>query len=206
MRKNRFLTFMFSIIPGCGHMYLGYMKRGVEFMAMFAASAYLSIICMNYSRGLEMVGAIFLMLLPIIWLYQMFDSMQTLSRMRILEITYPEDDGFFIPGISNITNINALNVFKKRSVIKGIAIILICVGVYVLFMNTSNGILQILLETARNNFVKRDMYTQIYYNIKQYVPSVVISLVLILGGIKLLKGSKNNQNNDNSNNNDGGGE
>ena len=36
MRKSRFLTFLFGMIPGAGQMYLGYMKRGVSLMGAFA--------------------------------------------------------------------------------------------------------------------------------------------------------------------------
>ena len=202
MRKNRFLTFLFSLVPGCGHMYLGYMKRGVEFMAMFAASVYLSVICINIYRGLEMAGAIFLILLPIIWLYQMFDSMHALSRMRRLEMQYADDDGFFIPGVANITNLNALNIFKKSKVVKTIAVILICVGIYALFSNISNSILNVLANNKT-----QEQYWQVrnlYDNIMSYVPSVIISFVLILLGIKLLKGKKNNDNNNNYDNENGG--
>jgi len=198
MRKNRFLTFMFSIIPGCGHMYLGYMKRGVEFMAMFAASAYFAAMFINFYRGFEMLGATFMVFLPIIWLYQMFDSTHTISQMKRLEIEFPEDDGFFIPGVSNITNLDALKIFKRPNVIKTIAIIIICVGAYMLFMNTSNGLFQILLESVRNNYRKQEMYRETYNTIMRYIPPVIISILLIFGGIKLLKDNKNNKNDNNA--------
>ena len=37
MNKNRFLVFLFSLIPGAGQMYLGYMRRGICLMALFCA-------------------------------------------------------------------------------------------------------------------------------------------------------------------------
>jgi len=193
MRKKRFLAFMFALIPGCGHMYLGYMRRGVEFMIMFAASVYLSFTFVTNIR-MDMIGAIFMILLPVIWLYQMFDSMNTLSRMRILEMQYAEDDGFFIPGISNITNLAVLNVFKKRGVIKAIAIIFICLGAYILFINISDGIYRVLLASARLNYYLREKYSEIYRAIYRYLPPVMISLALLFGGIKLLRGNKKNKN------------
>lgn len=200
MHKNKFLTFIFSTIPGCGHMYLGYMKRGAEFMMMFAASIYLAILFTGFRFRLEVIGVIFMILIPIIWFYQMFDAMHAISQMRRFGIEYPDDDGFFIPGISNVTNLNALSFFKKRKVVRTIAIILMCIGVYVLFLNMSNGIYSILYNTA-NSYMK-EQFSKIYHTIMNYVPSVVISLLLILGGIKLLSG--NNQNDKNNENEDGG--
>ena len=37
MKKNLFLTFCFSFIPGAGQMYQAYMKRGLSIMIIFAS-------------------------------------------------------------------------------------------------------------------------------------------------------------------------
>lgn len=198
MHKNKFLTFLLAIIPGCGHMYLGYMKRGAQFMTMFAASFYFMYMFMGFWFHLDTIGVIFAILLPIIWFYQMFDAMHTISQMKLLEITVPEDDGFFIPGISNVTNLNALNFFKKRSVIKASAAALICLGIYTLFTNISNGVYNIIANFAGDYM--RDRLWQMYHTVTNYVPPVIISLLLIYAGIRLLKGKDNG----NKNNTDGG--
>ena len=205
MRKNKFLTFLFSIIPGCGHMYLGYMKRGAEFMAMFAATIYFSIIMIGFSyrsNGIEMIGVFFFILMPIIWLYQMFDSMHTISQMRRLEIEVPEDDGFFIPGFSNVSNPESLNFFKKRKVVKVIAGILICVGGYLLIANISDGIYRMLYHNSDDYW--RRIFSSAYDTIRNYVPAVIISVVLMFAGVKLLAGSKkeNKTNNNNAGENE----
>ena len=36
-KKSGFLTFCFSLIPGAGEMYLGFMKMGVSLMGLFFA-------------------------------------------------------------------------------------------------------------------------------------------------------------------------
>lgn len=41
-RKSRFLTFVFSMLPGAGHMYMGFMKIGVSFMSVFFFLIFLS--------------------------------------------------------------------------------------------------------------------------------------------------------------------
>ena len=39
MKKNIFLTFCFSFVPGAGQMYQGYMKRGLSILILFSAFA-----------------------------------------------------------------------------------------------------------------------------------------------------------------------
>ena len=34
-KKNRFWLFVFSLLPGAGHMYMGFMKMGLSFMLGF---------------------------------------------------------------------------------------------------------------------------------------------------------------------------
>lgn len=180
-------------------MYLGYMKRGAEFMIMFAASVYFAAVTISsysyyYNQGYW--GIIFLILLPIIWLYQMFDSMHAISQLKRLQIEFPEDDGFFIPGVSDITNLNALNFFKKRKVTKTIAGILLGIGIYFLLANSAEGIYRLLYNITEE--YQREQYAETYHLIMSYVPPVIISLILIFAGIKLLLGSKKN-NKDNKN-------
>jgi len=189
--KNKFLTLFFAAIPGCGHMYLGYMKKGVQFMLMFAIFAFLGwVAAVNIVS--QTLLLFFVIILPIIWFYQMFDAMHTISQMRLLEITFPEDDGFFVPGFSNITNLDSLDFFKKPGVVKSIAIVLLCVGVYVFFMNMAEVIFNALRYNTASGRLK-EFYRDTYYAITRYTPSVIISVLLIFGGIKLLWGNRKNK-------------
>jgi hypothetical protein len=174
------------MIPGCGHMYLGYMKRGAQFMAMFAASLYSAFLFMDFLRGLGVVGAIFIILLPIIWFYQMFDAMHTIAQLRRYQIEYPEDDGFFIPGVENVSNLEAFGVFKKRRIKKAAAAIFIGAGGYVLLSGISNIILRIL----RSYIWSGDRFWSIYHSVTDFIPPFIISLILIFAGLKLWIGKK----------------
>ena len=40
--KSKFLTFCFSLLPGAGHMYMGFMKMGLSLMAAFFFLIFLS--------------------------------------------------------------------------------------------------------------------------------------------------------------------
>lgn len=83
MRKNKFLTVIFSIFPGAGQMYLGYIKRGVSLMLIFASIAMLA----------GLLGVSFLMFfLPVIWFFAFFD---TLNLINTTYIPMPMDDYLF---------------------------------------------------------------------------------------------------------------
>lgn len=63
-QKGKFLTFCCALVPGAGHMYLGFMKMGLSLMSIFAVVCALAV-------GLE-IGAL-LLFAPIVWFYSFFD-------------------------------------------------------------------------------------------------------------------------------------
>jgi hypothetical protein len=76
-KPDQFWIFLFSLVPGAGHMYLGWMRKGVELMGMFFGTMYLS-----HSLNLNL----FLFTLPVIWFYSFFDALQLSSgRSRLAE-------------------------------------------------------------------------------------------------------------------------
>ena len=65
MKKNILLTFACALVPGCGQMYQGFMKRGLSLLFWFFAGIGVA----------AMLNLGFLcLLLPIIWLYSFFDT------------------------------------------------------------------------------------------------------------------------------------
>ena len=69
-QKSKFWTFIFSFIPGCGQLYMGFMQRGLSLLIMFAASIALT--------SFTSFGA-FAAFIAIIWLYSFFDAMNLAS-------------------------------------------------------------------------------------------------------------------------------
>lgn len=63
-QKGKFLTFCFSLVPGAGHMYLGFMKQGISLMTLFALLCAVAVWLQT--------GALILFA-PIIWFYSFFD-------------------------------------------------------------------------------------------------------------------------------------
>ena len=66
MRKSGFLTFLFSLLPGAGHMYLNMMKKGVCIMSLFFAL---------WGVGAFLRLDFLQLLLPVVWFYAFFDVM-----------------------------------------------------------------------------------------------------------------------------------
>ncbi|MGN8646994.1 hypothetical protein ACTNEO_13490 [Gracilibacillus sp. HCP3S3_G5_1] len=74
--NERVTTMILSVIPGIGHFYLGLSYRGLTLL-----SAFFGIIMMVFfvSFLTSAVFLIFLLALPIIWIYSMFDIIQQLN-------------------------------------------------------------------------------------------------------------------------------
>lgn len=167
-RKGKFLTFCFSLIPGAGHMYLGFMKQGLSLMIVFWITVFLSIY-MN-------AGALTLFL-PIMFCYSFFDTINKNSL---------SDEDFYALEDTYLFNLNPdefkwLTNGKFRPVI---AFILIIIGAQMLLTNCYDLLLMILPE-ALSNF----LYNTLGYLLRR-LPQLLISLCIIGVGIHLIKGKK----------------
>lgn len=91
IKKRRWLTFMLAIVPGVGHLYLGYKRQGLQFM--LGASA-----CIIFIPAVPMV---FPFALAALWFYQMFDALQKATWLRMTALEHERHmmhpDGFGAP-------------------------------------------------------------------------------------------------------------
>jgi TM2 domain-containing membrane protein YozV len=65
--NKKMVTAALSLVPGAGHMYLGYLKDGAFLMTVFFFTAFL-MGWLNLS--------LFLFILPVVWFYSLFDALQ----------------------------------------------------------------------------------------------------------------------------------
>lgn len=79
---NSFLAFVFSLVPGAGHMYLGFMKRGIQIMILFFGIIFIT----DLARPLDMLN----ILLVVIWFYSFFDCYHL--KKKIDRGEYVEDE------------------------------------------------------------------------------------------------------------------
>lgn len=73
-QPNRFLAFLFSLVPGAGHMYLGLMKRGLQLMLIFAI--FIGVL------SLFNIGE-FQLLVFVIWFYSFFDCLHVAKKISL---------------------------------------------------------------------------------------------------------------------------
>lgn len=164
-KKGSFLTFCFSLLPGAGQMYMGFMKRGATLMSAFFLLIFLS-------TWLNLGPLMFAM--PVIWFFAFFDA-NNLRAMPDDEFYALEDDFILIPGLTG--DKAKLLQGKYRSVF---ALALIIVGFSILWNNMYD-----LLEA-----VLPDEISYTIYRIGHFFPQLIIGLAIIGLGLYLIRGKK----------------
>lgn len=164
-KKNRFLTFIFSLVPGAGEMYMGFMKQGVTLMGAF----FLLIFLASWLN----IGPL-LFALPVLWCYGFF-HVHNLKSLPDEEFYAIEDDYLF--HLDRVLPKN-INMDKKSKNI--LAVILIAVGIVIL-LNNLGDMIGWLLPSYLMDW---------YWSAINRLPQLVIAVVLIVGGIWLIRGKK----------------
>lgn len=164
-KKNRFLTFVFSMLPGAGHMYMGFMKIGLSFMSVFFFLIFLS-------SWLDTGRLLFIA--PLIWFYSFFDCTNKASL---------DDDEFLLLEDKYLFSIDKLvkldkNIFAERRL--AIGVLLLFFGISIL----SDNIMQFLQP-----IIPYEFYEPIYH-FRNQAPQVIIGVAIVTFGIRLIKGKK----------------
>lgn len=164
-KKSSFLTFIFSLLPGAGQMYMGFMKRGLSLMAGF----FLIIFVSTWLN----IGPI-LLILPLIWFYAFFDT-HNLRAMPDEEFYAIEDKYLFLSDIPK----EELKIIqsKYRNII---AFALIVLGFTVLWNNLFEVFQRFIPYYIRN----------LLHSFGYRLPQMVIGAAIILLGIYLIRGKK----------------
>ena len=164
-QKKGLLLFLCSLVPGAGEMYMGFFKQGISIMLIFWGTF-----------GLATLSSLsfIVMFLPIMWCYSFF-HVHNLKSMS--------EDDFYAVEDSYLLHLdqfigNADHFVKKYR--KLIAVFLIIFGVSILWDNVTDLIRWILPEYVVSFF------SHIFYTL----PSIIIAIVIIAGGVHLLKTKK----------------
>ncbi|MBU8906411.1 hypothetical protein [Desertibacillus haloalkaliphilus] len=80
VEEERFKTILLSFIPGLGHLQLGLTNRGLTFLIGFFGLATMVFFVAFLTRQSGFI--VFMGLLPIIWIYNIVDSIQMLNRKQ----------------------------------------------------------------------------------------------------------------------------
>lgn len=152
-RKSRTMGLLLAVVPGASHMYLGLMKRGVQFMILFFGSIYI----------LDILGlSLFLFLVPLIWFYAFFDALQQVGR-------YGQEALSDRPLIANF---DANRVW--------IGVLLVALGLYYVLKTIIMPVLSVHVQPIAS----------LLYEAEPYIRNAVVALLLIGGGVKLLRVSE----------------
>lgn len=169
-KKNGFLTFIFSCLPGAGEMYMGFFKQGLSIMTLF----FLLILVSSWMK----MGA-FMYVIPVVWFYSFF-RVNNLHSLPDEEFYALEDKFLF-----------ELEEDKLKSYLAGkqgrtiLAVVLIVIG--------ASAFWDMLMSLLRNIFI--DLGYDVFVisrisDLSRNVPQMVASIAIIIFGVHLMKGKK----------------
>lgn len=166
-KRNGFWTFVFSLMPGAGEMYLGFMKQGVSLMTIFLAWC---AFCMyfHFEAGLFIV--------PVIWFYSFF-HVHNLASLPDEEF-YQQEDDYIFPHADRFVGADRW----ERGKMKFVAAALIVIGAYVIISTGWDMLWRLMPDWMWES--------DIGYALRDGIPRVAISFVLICFGIYLIRGKK----------------
>lgn len=165
-KKSGFWTFLFSLIPGAGEMYMGFMRMGVSLMGLFWGIIALSFLT---STGFLVQVDV------IVWFYSFFHA----HNLRAMddEDFYALEDHYLLPVDMDQEFWNKITITKYRRILAGI---LILFGVAVLW----NGLLDLLY------WILPDYIWKYVSSISSYIPQFVLGIGIIAVGLLLIRGKK----------------
>lgn len=155
--NKKIITLALSMIPGAGHMYLGYQQKGLMLMGTF----FFSIFLMGWLNL-----SLLLFILPLIWFYSFFDAFHTLNGNDVQDM----DLSKFLPTIRP--------AIKPEYIGKG----LILVGLLIMLQKVFYPVLEQVLSPIFKVYIVRQ--------IRDYIQTSIVSLIFIIGGIKMLQKKK----------------
>jgi hypothetical protein len=160
-QRNKTATVLLAFLPGAGHMFMGFMKRGVSFMALFFLTIF-------FTAWLRIGPLIFL--LPILWFYAFFECVN-LAWASPDEFSLAKDDYLFresdLPRLSGSWSLCG-------------GILLIVFGVYM--------ILERLLSYF-SDYADNALYQALDCVISLF-PQFLVGTIIIIIGIHLILGKK----------------
>jgi len=160
-KKNKFVTFLFSLFPGAGHMYMGFMNKGLFYMTLCIG---IFVVATFFNIGILVFPIV------IVWCYAFFECMniRALDEEAFMAL---EDNVYIEESWRNIVHINP----EKKKLIIGGGLILL--GLYILFTNT---------YWVFSSFLP-DYITEHFYNFIDYIPRLLAAVLLVFMGLRMLK-------------------
>ncbi|MGN1180267.1 MAG: hypothetical protein ACI4SD_03550 [Suilimivivens sp.] len=163
-KKSKFLTFCFSLIPGAGEMYMGFMRMGVSLMLLFILSLLIPSVLRLDS---------FTVVAIVVWFYGFFHA------NHLVSLSDEEFDGVkdeYLLGVGALAE--GRDFVAKYH--KWVAGILIVAGVLLLW-NTFTDIAYRFLPQVISDTMRV---------IGNYAPRILVAVAIIFIGVKMIQGRK----------------
>lgn len=167
-KKNGFWTFVFSLLPGAGEMYLGFFKQGIGLMARF-----FGVIMFAAYFDFEML----LFVLPIVWFYSFF-HVHNLASLPDEEFYAVEDS--FLGAFDSESAKDYLQGVRGRRIF---GIVLVILGFSVIW-NSIRSVVWGFFEY---------MNPELGYLVSRFLEDAIrglIAIVIIYLGIQMIRGKK----------------
>ena len=165
-KRGKFMTFIYSLIPGAAEMYMGFMKQGISLMAMF-------FLCFVIPSVLR-VSDVFILFAVLVWFYSFFHA-RNLASCDDETFGTLQDDYVWTAFLAG----NDLKI-THPAVRKWGAVALIVYGVTQLWNSISNWCYYLIPDRIWEE-------ASIFVD---DVPEIVVALVIIIVGCKLIAGKK----------------
>lgn len=164
-RKNGFLHFVFSFVPGAGEMYMGFMKMGFSLMCIFA------VLCAVVS----LISIPELAIFPAMFYVYCFFHTHNIRGLDDAKFGEVVDEYLF--------NLDKILQLKEDALKKGrkwIAALCVILGAVMLWQAG----LEFLWDTLGGKY----RIVRILSTITDYMPRTIIGIAIVVLGIKLIKG------------------
>lgn len=178
MKRSNVWIFLFSLCPGAGQMYQGYMKRGLSLILMFVLPI--------------MVGAgilpILMPLSAVVYMYSFFDSLNLKNRNR----DRAEGMAAFAPDDDYLIHLDLVDGDLRRLLhIRGnlLGWGFIALGAVSLYKTILEPMLLQLVELLPENQIRWSLYNLIYS-----IPGAVVGVLFVLVGLWLIRSGKKEEN------------
>lgn len=174
MNRNPFLTYLFSLCPGAGQMYQGYMKRGLSHILLFIIPI--------------MLGAIFMpalvALAAVVFMYSFFDSI----NLRAQIVAYFNGTGGPLPADDflihvKIDELNLNQLLKGKNKLIGWGLLLL--GVAGLYKSVAEPLLLSIVNLLPDSSLTWTLHRIIYS-----LPGIALGVVFVLVGLWMIRGGK----------------
>lgn len=167
IKRSKFWMFLYSLVPGAAEMFSGLMKQGVSLMAIFFGA----LLIPSFLR----LGDEFVLFAILAWFYGFFHAMNLMSYTQE-ELDRVQDDWVW-------SGVQGCSCIKNKG-FTWLAVLLIVAGCSLLWRSITSPLLGLLYTF----FVPQAV--DAIEEIVSRVPRVAIAVIIIVAGVRMIRGTK----------------